>query len=97
MRPALALILMLLAACSQPEEAPRRVVGVIDSIQGDGAISGIAVVEDDGDRYEIAIAGDVEYGFDLEHLREHEATGDPVDVRLEERGDDLVALSIDDA
>jgi len=94
MRYALA-VLVLLAACSQAEQPPSEVVGVITAIEGD--IGAISVVEDDGDEYSVAIADDVEYGFDLQHLREHEATGDPVHVRLEERGGHLVALSIDDA
>ena len=48
-----------------------------------------------GDEHvEIAIADDVAYGFDLEHLREHLATGDPVRCTVELRGDRLYALSI---
>lgn len=94
MRYALA-VLVLLAACTQAEPPPSEVIGVITAIEGD--IGAITVVEDGGGEYRIGIAGDVEYGFDLQHLREHEATGDPVRVRLEERGDDLVGLSIDDA
>lgn len=89
------LLALLLAACGQPEPAPDRVVGVIETIEGD--IASFTVAEQDGDRYEIVIASDVDYGFDLQHLREHETTGDPVDVRLEQRGADLVALSIEDA
>jgi|RhiMetdeSRZDD1v2_1073273.scaffolds.fasta_scaffold612579_1 hypothetical protein len=43
---------------------------------------------------ELAIADDVAFGFDLEHLREHLATGDPVSCTVELRGDTLYAVTI---
>ena len=49
------------------------------------------------ERLEILIAADVDYGFDLGHLHEHEASGDPVRCTLEERDGHLYALRIDDA
>jgi hypothetical protein len=39
----------------------------------------------------------VDYGFDLGHLHEHRASGDPVRCLLEEREGKLYALRIDDA
>ncbi len=51
----------------------------------------------DGETYEILIAEEIDYGFDLEHLGEHRRAGDPVRVRLEERDDGLYALEIADA
>lgn len=55
------------------------------------------VVEQDGSRYRLLIGDDVEYGFDLDHLREHMEAGDPVRVTSEQRADGATALSIDDA
>jgi hypothetical protein len=43
------------------------------------------------------IAPDVDYGFALGHLHEHESTGDPVRCVLEEREGRLYALEILDA
>ena len=46
---------------------------------------------------EIRLEGDRDDGFALGHLREHQRTGDPVDVLVETRQGALVALSIEDA
>lgn len=50
----------------------------------------------EGSRVEVWIADDVQYGFDLEHLQEHEDSGDPVRCALEERDGRAYALSIAD-
>lgn len=78
--------------------APDNVTGALIDVEGEslGEITGFTLK--DGDvTYEILIADDVDYGFDLEHLREHLRTGDPVSVSIDEREGDLYALSIDDA
>lgn len=54
-------------------------------------------VKDGDDFYEISIDPEVDYGFNLGHLNEHRTTAEPVRVELEQRGDELVALSIEDA
>ena len=54
------------------------------------------VVESGGVRYQLLIADDVDYGFDLGHLREHMEATDPVVVTTEERADGAYALSIED-
>jgi hypothetical protein len=50
-----------------------------------------------GESYQILIDPARDYGFDLAHLREHQSTGDPVRVRLQQREEALYALRIDDA
>lgn len=91
-------VLALAPACGDGgEPPPSRLVGDIQEVhESDGRISAFTL-EADGERWEIGIADDVDYGFDLDHLYEHRDTGDPVDVRLEERDGALVALQIDDA
>ena len=61
-----------------------------------GDVTGFTLKAQD-ETYDVAIAEDVEYGFDLKHLNEHMATGDPVRCKLEERDGDLYALTIEDA
>lgn len=102
--------LALLAACGgdDPEEtgggpvaaedAPDEVTGVLLDIEseGIGEVTSFTLKEGD-DTYEIFIAEDVDYGFDLGHLNEHLTAGDPVRVPLEVRDGKLYAMSIDDA
>ena len=88
--------LFLVAGCGG-EEAPSEVTGTVTNVvEEDGAVASFELSSEEGDEYEIVIGGDVDYGFDLTHLHEHHSTGDPVHVRLEERDEELVALSIDD-
>ena len=91
--------LALLAACAGGEQAPpSEVVGVITEIESDGGdVTALEVRADNEETYEIRIADDVDYGFDVDHLYEHEAAGDAVRCRLEERDGHLYALSIEDA
>jgi hypothetical protein len=51
----------------------------------------------DEQRYEVAVDPGRDYGFDLEHLEVHREQALPVLVRLEERGDVLLAVEIFDA
>jgi hypothetical protein len=68
--------------------------GPIVEVRGPrGAVEAIVVKQGD-ELVEVAIADDVAYGFDLEHLRDHLATGDPVSCTVELRGDTLYALRI---
>ncbi len=77
--------------------APDELTGEIVAIDGEGSEIRSFTLASEGEEYEILIAPDVDYGFDLAHLHEHEAAGDPVHCRLEERDGDLYALSIEDA
>ncbi len=97
---ALCSLVTLAASCGGEEErepAPRVVTGMIVAVGGTGSDVPSFTVEARGRSYEILTASDVEYGFDLAHLREHERMSEPVRVRLEERDGRLYALRIDDA
>ena len=88
-----------LAGCGGDDVVPPAVVvGTITEIERDaGTIARFAVETDDGERYELHIAPDVEYGFDLQHLEQHRSTRQPVRCDVEERGGRLFALTIEDA
>ena len=76
--------------------APAEVTGRIVEIVGEGSAVERFTVEGADESYELRIAADVDYGFDLAHLHEHERTGEPVRCDVEERNGVLYALSIDD-
>ena len=87
------------AGCGkEPPSAPETLTGVITEIAAgdDGEITRFDL-DAAGGSYAILIDPGRDYGFDLNHLREHESTGDPVRVRLRERDEALYALRIDDA
>ena len=79
-------------------ETPEPARGKIVSLEtgADDAITGFTLRTADEQSLEIAIADDVDYGFDLAHLREHMSTGDPVSCKLEERDGRLYALTVED-
>ena len=87
------------ASCGEEEEpVPPTAVGVITAIDGEGSDVRSFTLETENERtLEVFIAADVDYGFDLRHLHEHEATGDPVRCALEEREGRAYALEIVDA
>jgi hypothetical protein len=103
-REALALILIAVAGVTpgwgggnEAEQAPSELVGVIVAVEeSDGRIRAFTLRAGD-EEYDVFIADDVDYGFDLHHLREHRTSGEPVRCRLEERGERLYALEILDA
>jgi hypothetical protein len=85
------------AGSAAVENAPDNVTGALIDVEAEGLGEVTGFTLKDGDEtYEILIAEDVDYGFDLEHLREHLRTGDPVAVALDVRDGKLYALSIDD-
>ncbi len=93
-------LLVAAAGCDVSRDEPpppSQLTGSIVSIDGDGSDVRSFSLASDGEEYEIFIAPDVDYGFDLAHLHAHEAAGDPVHCLLEERDDRLYALTIDDA
>jgi hypothetical protein len=104
----LLLALIALAACGgsdsdsdsdgSDENVPDELVGVIVTVEGEaGEDIESFTLEAAGESYAIHIAPDVDYGFDLSHLHEHDSTGDPVRCVLEEREGRLYALEILDA
>ena len=87
---------LLMASCGADEpEVPPRVRGLIVEIEGSRALNSF-VLESEGERYTILIDPDRDYGFPLEHLREHEAQDLPVVVTSETRDGDAYATSIED-
>ncbi|MGH2695185.1 MAG: hypothetical protein ACRDJJ_10295 [Actinomycetota bacterium] len=89
-----------IVACgnNNEQEAPSTVTGVVIEVSsaGLGRVESL-VVKDGDDTFEILIDPDVDYGFNLDHLHEHRATGDPVRVELDQRDGDLYAQTIEDA
>jgi hypothetical protein len=87
------------ASCGESRDpVPSTAVGVITTIEGEGsAVRSFTLETEDDGTFEVFIATDVDYGFDLAHLHEHETTGDPVRCRLEEREGEAYALEIVDA
>ncbi len=92
----------LATACGGASEAHERdspsvVTGLISSLEeSEGRIRSLTVASGEHS-FELRIADDVNYGFDLQHLKEHRARALPVRCTVEERGGDLYALSIADA
>ncbi len=98
MRRALLVGLLVVAACSGPEE---RVDGVVVAV--DGGLSGVTsfeVVTGDGQRLHF-VPGDGVDAFDdgapLSHLNEHLQTGAAIRVTYVVQGEVLVAVSVSDA
>jgi hypothetical protein len=79
------------------EPAPSELTGLIVAIEGEGSDISSFTLDNFGEEYEIFIAPEVDYGFDLVHLREHERDRLPVRCRLDERDGRLYALEIADA
>ncbi|HEX6262295.1 MAG TPA: hypothetical protein VF097_05550 [Actinomycetota bacterium] len=99
MRIVLGIVVLALAACSSSpateESVPGEVTGAITEIaRGDG--DEIEAFTVDG-THRIRIDPGREYGFDLEHLVEHQTTGDPVRVTTESRYGVAYAVEILDA
>lgn len=98
---ALAVALLLTAGCSasgdEPAPPPSEVTGVVVAIDGEGSTVSGFTVDIGGERYELRVDPAIDYGFDLGHLRDHQATRDPVRVPVEQRGNDVYALAIHDA
>lgn len=69
---------------------------VIEVRPGEGEPEVFVLETQDDGTLEIAVADDIDYGFDLEHLREHMDGALPVRVKLEERDGETVALTIED-
>ena len=97
-----AALLVVLAACGGSEPLTStdqdRVVGLIVEIEPEEGttVEGFVVEENDGDSFDIRIDQNLDYGFDLNHLREHMDGDLPVDVDIDQRDDRLIALSIED-
>jgi hypothetical protein len=83
------------AACAAPNSGTVR--GVITSVEGtfDQVTAFTVLVEGAEERF--VTDQDVDYGFPLTHLREHQVTGQPVFVEWRLVGTVKHALSVTDA
>jgi hypothetical protein len=93
----LASIAAALAGCGGGGDDSTELTGLIVEVRGRGNdVRSFALRS--GDRtYDIRIAPDVDYGFQLAHLRTHESSLFPVRCTLERRRGRLYALEIADA
>ena len=95
-------VAVLVTACGGGASGARErdyveVTGLISSLEeSQGRIRSLTVASG-ADSFELRIADDVDYGFDLQHLKEHRAGALPVRCTVEMRDGDLYALSIADA
>jgi hypothetical protein len=89
---------VLLGACSDSRGTPSSLEGVIVDIEARGFdnVESFELKTDDA-TYTIVIDPNRDYGFALNHLRQHLTTGDPVRVDLRDSAGELVALEIVDA
>ena len=85
------LAVLILAACSPTSGT---VIGPVVNVDGDLTEVHSFTVLVEGEEMVFITEGD--YGFPLPHLREHLREGAPIRVGWERRGDDLVAISIED-
>jgi hypothetical protein len=95
---ALVFMALALAGCGGGgSDDATEFVGLIVGVQGRGNnIRSFTLQTADGD-YELRIAPDVDYGFQLGHLRAHESSLFPVRCTTERRRGRLYALEIVDA
>ena len=71
---------------------------MIVSVEPDEGTPESFTLRDDSDNsYVILISEDIDYGFDLEHLREHMEMEEPVNVLVEDSDGEDVATAIEDA
>lgn len=101
------LLALLSAACGNDDAAsngggnadvPDQVIGLITEVDAHMGkhVTAFTLESEEGESYDISIASDVDYGFNLKHLLEHRDKELPVSVTLEERSGTLYALSIED-
>lgn len=98
-----ACILLFGAGCggetdeSLPTPLPSHAEGLITEVRPeDGEPQSFLLATEQEGTFEILLADEVDYGMDLEHLREHMDEELPVRVQLEERDGRAVALLIED-
>lgn len=89
-------IVLLLSSCGGGGDAVA--VGVVIDYQGDlVSVDSFTIRTTDGEDLTMVPSPGGDFSFPLPHLREHLATGDPVQVSYRLDGDALVATKISDA
>jgi hypothetical protein len=101
-RPAFTLLALLaiaaaLGGCGGGDGESNELTGLIVDVQGRGNDVRSFTLESGGEEYRIRIPPGVDYGFQLGHLRTHQASLFPVRCTLERRAGRLYAVEIVDA
>ena len=92
-----ALLLFASCAAGQEDATPARLEGTVTNLSiEDGTVTGFDLVSEEDGIVTILVDPERDYGFDLLHLEEHQSTGDPVVVSTETKGEDVIAVGIDD-
>jgi hypothetical protein len=86
-----------IAGCGGGNGEPNELTGLIVDVQGRGNDVRSFTLESGGEEYRIRIPPGVDYGFQLGHLRTHQASLYPVRCRVERRAGRLFAVEIVDA
>jgi hypothetical protein len=86
-----------MAGCGGGDGESNELTGLIVDVQGRGDDVRSFTLESGGQEYRIRIAPAVDYGFELSHLRTHQASLYPVRCTLERRDGRLYAVEIVDA
>jgi hypothetical protein len=94
---ALAAIAVFLAGCGGGGDDSSELTGLIVDIQGRGDDISSFTLRSGDQNYDIRIAPEVDYGFQLGHLRTHQSALYPVRATVERREGRLYALEIVDA
>jgi hypothetical protein len=89
-------IALVLAACGGNGSEDDELIGLIVDVRGRGNNISSFMLQSGDETYEIRIAPDVDYGFQLGHLRAHASMLYPVRCKLERRQGRLYALEIAD-
>jgi hypothetical protein len=87
----------VLAGCGGGGDDQTELTGLIVDIRGRGNNVRSFTLRSGDETYDIRIAPDVDYGFQLGHLRAHESSLFPVRCKIERRAGRLYALEIVDA
>lgn len=85
--------LLLAAACTQ---TAGTVIGPVIAVDGDLIEVRSFTILVEGDEMTFLPIADGVYAYPLPHLREHLRDGAPIRVGWERRGEQLVAISLDD-
>jgi hypothetical protein len=91
------IVAMLVGCGGGGSDDPSELTGLIVDIEGRGNDVTSFTLRTGDRNYEIRIARDVDYGFQLAHLRVHASALYPVRCTIERRQGQLYALSIVDA
>jgi hypothetical protein len=93
---ALAVVVAVLAGCGGGEDDSNEVTGLIIDVRGRGNDVRSFTLRSGDQTYDFSIAPEVDYGFQLGHLRTHQSSLFPVRCKFERRQGRLYALEIAD-